>query len=119
MSTTQNHKKLDTIFEALAHQHRREIVYALGLQPYTISQLATQRKLSLQAIHKHIKLLEKARLIIRKKIGKSTVLVLNRESLQTLQEWLSEYHPYWGSGSETLENYEEFVKEKVKGGENK
>lgn len=112
MNRVHTHKNLDTIFVALAHQHRREIVYALGLQPYTISQLATQRDLSLPAIHKHIKILEKADLIIRKKVGKSTVLVLNREALRILQTWLSQYHTHWGSNNETLENYATFVKTK-------
>ncbi len=97
--------QLDNLFDALANDHRRDIVYVLGLQPYSISQLASMRHLSLPAIHKHIKILEKAGLIIRKKIGRRNFLTLNRESLLAIQEWLMQYHPYWGSNDETLENY--------------
>jgi len=87
-------QKLDKVFEALANKHRREIVYLLGLQPYSISQLAYMRHLSLPAIHKHIKLLENAGLIIRKKTGQTNFLTLNRQSLRELQDWLMQYHPY-------------------------
>ena len=97
--------QLDNLFDALANDHRRDIVYVLGLQPYSISQLASMRHLSLPAIHKHIKILEKAGLIIRKKIGRRNFLTLNRKSILVLQEWLMQYHPYWGSNDETLENY--------------
>jgi DNA-binding transcriptional ArsR family regulator len=96
---------LDKVFEALANEHRRDIIYALSLQPYSIHQLASRRGLSLPAIHKHIKLLEGADMIIRKKVGRTNVLTLNRESLHALQEWLNQYHAYWGSNEETLENY--------------
>jgi DNA-binding transcriptional ArsR family regulator len=96
---------LDKVFEALANEHRRDIIYALSLQPYSIQQLASRRGLSLPAIHKHIKLLEGADMIIRKKIGRTNVLGLNREALYTLQAWLNQYHAYWGSNEETLENY--------------
>ncbi len=100
---------LDSIFEALANQHRREIVYVLSLQPFSISQLASMRNLSLPAIYKHIKVLEKGGLIIRKKIGRTNFLALNRESIRCIQDWVSQYHTYWGSNKATLENYAQFL----------
>jgi DNA-binding transcriptional ArsR family regulator len=100
---------LDIIFEALANKHRREIVYALGLQPHSISQLAEMRVLSLPAIHKHIKILERAGMIIRKKTGLTTYLTLNKDSLYGLQQWLMQYHAYWGSNEATLENYTQYL----------
>ena len=100
---------LDRIFEALANAHRREIIYLLGLQPYSIQQLAGIRGLSLQAIHKHIKLLENAGIVNRRKIGRTNFLTLERRSLRALQDWLGQYHAYWGTEAETLENYEAFL----------
>lgn len=105
MSKNQDPQDLDNAFEALANKHRREIIYALSLQPCSISQLAAMRSLSLPAIHKHIKVLEKGDMIIRKKIGQTNFLALKRESLRGLQEWLMQFHTYWGSDKETLENY--------------
>ncbi len=110
---------LDNVFEALANKHRREMIYVLGLQPYSISQLASMRHLSLPAIHKHIKVLETADLILRKKIGQTNFLTLNRKAFHGLQDWLMQYQTYWGSDEETLENYENYLTEKnpMKGGE--
>lgn len=103
---------LDNIFIALGNHHRREIVYALGLQPYSISQLASLRQLSLPAIHKHIKILVDSGLVLHRKIGRTHFLSLNREALKTLQNWLMQYQTYWGNNAETLENYEQFLKKK-------
>ena len=65
---------LDSVLEALANPHRREIVYVLGLQPCAISQLARMRGLSLPAIHKHVKILENAGLVV-----KDAVVLIDRE----------------------------------------
>lgn len=111
MTRSHNTQDLDNIFEALANKHRREIVYVLGLQPYSITQLASLRNLSLPAIHKHIKILENAGLIKAKKIGRTNFVTLNRESLRGLQDWLMQYHAYWGSNEETLENYAQYLEQ--------
>jgi len=103
---------LDAVFEALANGHRRAIIYLLGLQPYAIHHLAQIRGLSLPAIHKHIRLLEHAGIVKRRKIGRTNFLTLNRSSLRTLQDWLGQYHAYWGTEEETLENYEAFLSRK-------
>jgi DNA-binding transcriptional ArsR family regulator len=100
---------LDNIFEALASRHRREIVYMLSLQPCSISYLASRLGLSLPAIHKHIKILENAGMVIRRKTGRTNFLTLNRESLRGLQEWLIQYQTYWGTADETLENYTHYL----------
>ena len=95
----------DRALEALANEHRRQIVQALSLQPHSISQLATMRGLSLPAIHKHVAVLEKAGIVMRKKVGRTNFLALNRTPLRGLQEWLSGFSLYWGNEEETLENY--------------
>jgi DNA-binding transcriptional ArsR family regulator len=100
---------LDVVLAALANAHRRAIVHALGLQPYSISQLAALRELSLPAIHRHLAILEDAHLIRRRKTGRTTYLTLRRQSLRSLQEWLTEFHTYWGADAESLSNYEEFL----------
>jgi DNA-binding transcriptional ArsR family regulator len=80
---------LDNIFEALANAHRREIIYVLSLEPCSISKLAFLRNLSLPAIHKHIEVLEKGDIVIRRKIGQTNFLTLNRAALRGLQDWLN------------------------------
>jgi len=100
---------LDTVLAALSNAHRRAIVHALGLQPYSISQLAGLRGLSLPAIHKHLAILEDADLIRRRKTGRTTYLTLERVTLRSLQDWLAEFRTYWGADAESLANYEEFL----------
>ena len=96
---------LDQTFTALANKRRRQIVYSLGLQPASIAQLAKQQRSSLPAIHRHIKLLEKAKLVQRKKSGRVNFLALDRTGLLLMQDWIRQYHAYWGTNEETLENY--------------
>jgi DNA-binding transcriptional ArsR family regulator len=109
MAEIQNPPDLDDVFEALANKHRREIIHVLSLQPCSISHLASMRNLSLPAIHKHIKILEKGGMVIRKKMGQTNFLTLNRDSLRGLQDWLTQYHTYWGSNDATLENYAQYL----------
>jgi len=109
MSKPQPKQDLDPVFEALASKHRREIIYALSLQPCSISKLAAMRDLSLPAIHKHIAILEKGNLILRKKIGQTNFLTLNRTALRGLQDWVMQYQTYWGNDEATLENYAQYL----------
>lgn len=105
MLTNDESNSLDGVFNALANPHRRAIIGTLGLQPASIAQLAVQQKLSLPAIHRHILVLEDAGLVIRKKVGVTNFLALNRSGLLTMQDWVFQYKAYWGTNEETLENY--------------
>jgi len=96
---------LDSVFAALASRHRRQIVHMLALQPASIQQLARRIGISLTAIHRHVRVLEDAALVRRKKSGRVNFLAINRATMLRLQEWAQQYHAYWGSDEETLENY--------------
>lgn len=110
-----NSKKLDGIFDALANNHRRSIVYALSFGPATISKLANQEKLSLPAIHKHIKILEENNIVIRRKSGRCNFLALNRGPLLAIQDWVDQYNAHWGHNDESLENYIERIERESEG----
>jgi DNA-binding transcriptional ArsR family regulator len=105
MHTRYHSSQLDTIFQALGHEKRRGIVHMLSFRPATISQLAEEFNLSLPAIHKHIRMLEKARLIQRKKVGRTNFVALDKQSLRRAQNWIMQYRTDWGNEQETLENY--------------
>ena len=96
---------LDSVFAALASRQRRQIVDLLALQPASIQQLARRIGISLTAIHRHVRVLEDAALVRRKKSGRVNFLAINRATLLRVQEWAQQYHAYWGSDEETLENY--------------
>ena len=115
LSIIRDTKKLDQELAALANEKRRRIVYTLGLQPASIGQLADQQRSSLPAIHRHIRVLERAKLVQRKKSGRINFLALDRKGLLLMQDWIRQYHAYWGTNEETLENYLASIKKsKVK-----
>ena len=97
--------QLDITLDALASQKRRAIVHHLSLQPATVGQLAYFCDLSLPAIHKHIRTLENAQLIVRKKVGRTNFVALNPATLGLAQNWVMQYHPEWGNANASLENY--------------
>ena len=100
---------LSPVFDALANEHRREIIRLLALQPRSISQLADLRDLSLPAIHKHVRVLEEAAMVRRRKIGRTNFLAVERGPLEQLQAWMDQFHPWWGTDAESLENYAKYL----------
>lgn len=96
---------LGAVFGALANEHRREMVRLLALQPRAINQLADLRGLSLPAIHKHVRVLEDAAMVRRRKVGRTNVLALEREPLRRLRTWAEGFDPWWGTEAESLDNY--------------
>jgi len=97
--------RLDLAFRAFAHSKRRGMLYTLSFRPATVNQLATEFELSLPAMHKHLKILESAQLIDRRKVGRTNFLALNRKSLSVAQSWVKQFKIEWGNDKETLENY--------------
>lgn len=102
---TSTRDDMSSVFSALANDHRRGIIHALSLQPESISRLARLRRLSLPAIHKHVRVLESAAMVKRRKVGRTNYLTLERRPLQELAKWVGQFHPWWGTESESLETY--------------
>lgn len=98
-------EELDELFGALANTKRREMIIELSFRPATVSQLATQHGLSLPAMHKHVRTLEQAKLIQRRKVGRINFVAIERSALRRLQTWANQFNTEWGNGRESLENY--------------
>ncbi len=105
MNVPYDSPRLDSVLDAMANQKRRGIIHELSLRPATVGQLARHHDLSLPAIHKHIRSLEEAKLIIRKKVGRTNFVALNSSTLGLAQNWITQYRTGWGSSEATLENY--------------
>jgi DNA-binding transcriptional ArsR family regulator len=105
MNTLNDSPQLDLALDALANHKRRAIIHDLSLQPATVGKLARDHGLSLPAIHKHIRTLEAACLIIRKKSGRTNFVALNNVTLGLVQSWIAQYHTQWGNAEATLDNY--------------
>lgn len=110
MNESSNSTQLDLLFSALAHPKRRDMVYELALTPATVGQLAAAHGLTLPAMHKHVRALEEAGLVLRRKAGRTNFLALRRAGLRVAQTWLGQYRTEWGNDEETLENYIERLK---------
>ncbi|MBP1083318.1 DNA-binding transcriptional ArsR family regulator [Bacillus capparidis] len=78
----------------------------------TVSELAEPFDMSLAAISKHLKVLERANLVERKVNGRTHLCRLNTESLSQATEWLRFYERFWSNRFDILEN--ELLKAKKK-----
>jgi len=105
MNILYNSPQLDIILDALANQKRRNILHILALNPSTINSLGRHIELSLPAMHKHIRILETADLIIRKKSGRTNFVALNPKTLGLAQSWIAQYKTNWGNPKASLTNY--------------
>ncbi len=114
LSNDVNSTVLDMVFAALSNGKRREIVRTLAFHPATVGQLAEEHAMSLPSIHRHIRTLEEAQLIQRRKIGRTNFVAIRRNSLAMVQHWIGQYHLEYGNDDETFENYIAYLTENIK-----
>ena len=86
---------LDLLFGALADPTRRGIVERLALGEATVTELAAPYSISLPAISRHLKVLERASLITRSQQGRWRRARLSPTSLAGAATWLSQYEQLW------------------------
>src|SRR5579864_6856656 len=94
---------LDRIFLALGHPVRREILLRLAQGAATVTDIAEPFELSLNAISKHLKVLERARLIQRQVLGREHYCHLSPQQLEVASNWLTYYHAFWTSRFDAME----------------
>ncbi len=87
--------ELDLLFYALSDPTRRQILKMLNAETHTITALSGPFKISLAAISKHIKILEKANLLNRKKMGRSHECTINPAALKSVEECIQFYTQFW------------------------
>ena len=96
---------LDAIFMALAHPARRAMLAQLGKGDATVGELAQPFDMSLPAITKHLKVLERAKLISRSKNAQWRPCRLEEAPLKTASGWIDEQRKVWESHLDRLEDY--------------
>ena len=94
---------LDYTLIALADPTRREILRRLARNDARVTDLAAPFRISLNSVSKHIKLLERARLVRRTKIGREHILQFQPKPLQKVQDWISKQEAFWRAGLESLD----------------
>lgn len=91
MSLTMTDEQLDTAFMALADPTRRSLIARLSLGDATVGELAAPFAMSMQAVSKHLAVLEQAGLITRRRDAQRRPCSLNREALGPLIDWLDAF----------------------------
>lgn len=95
---------LDTIFSSLADATRRDILFRVARSELTVSEIAEDYNISLAAVSKHLKVLEKARLIIKRRRGKEQLVTLSPTALQSADDYLEQYRLLWEQRYNRLED---------------
>jgi DNA-binding transcriptional ArsR family regulator len=94
---------MDTVFHALAHGARRDMLGRLADRELTVGELAEPLTMSLAAASKHIKVLERAGLVQRTVDGRRHVCRLRPAPLASASAWLRFYERYWTGRLDALE----------------
>lgn len=109
--------ELDAVFTALAHPARRAMLARLGEGEATVGELAEPLDISLPAVTKHLKVLERANLISRGRDAQWRPCRLEEAPLDAAYDWLEEQRKTWESRLDRLESYLHTL-EKAKGKKN-
>ena len=96
---------LNTTFAALADPTRRAILDRLAAGESSVSDLARPFKISLPAITKHLKVLERSGLITRSRNAQWRPCKLNAEPMKDAADWLQHYRRHWEESFDRLDDY--------------
>ena len=93
---------LDRVFHALSDPTRRAILARLASRPCTVGELSEPFEISLNAVSKHLKTLERAGLVSRRVRGREHHLKLNPKALASAYDWLAFYERFWNERLDAL-----------------
>lgn len=94
---------LDTVFHALAHPARRAILEQLARAERNLSELAAPLRMSFTAASKHVRVLERARLVRRRVVGRDHLCSVETDPLTEAGQWLAEYRRVWEANFQRLD----------------
>ena len=104
--------RLSDVLVAISHPTRRAIIGQLATKgPTRFLDVARPFDTALNAVTKHLKLLERAGLIERKKQGREVLIAFRAEPLREVAGWVHEYEPFWNT---QLDQFEQYFKSKNK-----
>ncbi len=110
---------LSSTFAALADPTRRAILARLASGETTVKELARPFEMSLPAVSKHLKVLEKAGLITRSKDAQWRPCKLEAKPLREIDEWVERYRKHWEQSFDRLDAYLKELQAKEKRHERK
>jgi DNA-binding transcriptional ArsR family regulator len=105
--------QLDSVFGSLADPTRRDILRRVAKKELSIGEIAKPYALTFAAISKHLKILEKAKLIIKHRRGREQLVRLFPPALQGATEYLSNYEAVWNQRFDALDEILKTEKKKL------
>src|SRR5216110_3206752 len=104
-ATTIDDDRLSETFAALANSTRRAILGRLARGAATVNELAEPFELTLPAISKHIKVLERAGLVRRGQRAQYRPCALDGARLEEVAAWAEQYRPVWEARFDRMDDY--------------
>ena len=104
--------QLTDVLTAISHPTRRAILGQLAQGPARFLDVAAPFDTALNAVTKHLKLLERAGLIERERRGREVLISLQPEPLREVARWVHEYERFWNERLDVFEVY--FINKKMK-----
>jgi DNA-binding transcriptional ArsR family regulator len=98
-------KALNRTFAALADPTRRRILANLAQGSKRVTHLARRHAMSLPAVSKHLRVLENAGLLRRRRYGRIHQMQLDAEPLKKAAQWVEEYRKFWEGSLDRLAAY--------------
>jgi DNA-binding transcriptional ArsR family regulator len=108
--------QLSNVLTAISHPTRRAIIAQLAAGPARFTDIAKPFDTALNSVTKHLKLLQRAGLIERKKLGREVFISFRAEPLREVAGWVHEYERFWNT---RLEQFEQYFKDKKENKEKK
>jgi DNA-binding transcriptional ArsR family regulator len=105
VATALDDERLDATFAALSNSTRRAILARLARGEADVNELAAPFDLSLPAVSKHLKVLERAGLIERSRRAQYRPCTINPEPLAEVAHWTEHYRPLWEQRLDRLADY--------------
>jgi DNA-binding transcriptional ArsR family regulator len=100
---TRSSRSLDAALQALADPTRRAILRRLARSEARVTDLAAPFQISLNSVSKHIRILERAKLVERRRAGREHILRFRPEPLEAVQQWIHEQQSFWSAGLAALD----------------
>src|SRR5438067_8428749 len=105
MTTSVDEDRLSGTFAALANSTRRAILARLAVSAATVTELAEPFEMTLPAISKHIKVLERAGLVRRAQHAQYRPCALDAAPLAEVSTWAERYRPVWEASFNRMDDY--------------
>src|SRR5712672_714815 len=105
MTVTKDEDRLSETFAALANPTRRAILARLVNGAASVNELAEPFALTLPAVSKHIKVLERAGLVVRGQRAQYRPCALDATPLEAVSTWAEQYRPVWEGRFDRMDDY--------------